>query len=196
MAAVWNWQKSMSTGLHLTAAEFDRMVACGAFEHLNRKIELIRGELREMNPAGPLHDDLIMYLTGWSARSTSPDEISVTSQTGLDLAELDSRPEPDLLWVRAGRYRQRHPTVRDVRLAIEVSHASLPTDLREKADLYAEAGIVEYWIVDATASCIHVYRNPQDKQYTDRSVANRDDKLSPWAAQDAMLDLADLFGND
>ena len=60
----------MSTGLHLTAQEFDRMVERGAFDHLNRKIELIRGELREINPAGPLHDDLITYLTNWSARST------------------------------------------------------------------------------------------------------------------------------
>jgi len=31
----------------------------GAFDHLNRKIELIYGEIREMNPAGPVHDDLI-----------------------------------------------------------------------------------------------------------------------------------------
>ena len=53
----------MSTGLHLKAQEFDRMVERGAFDHLNRKIELIRGELREINPAGRLHDDLITYLT-------------------------------------------------------------------------------------------------------------------------------------
>lgn len=52
----------MSTGLSLTAEEYDQMVQRGAFDHLNRKIELIRGELREMNPAGPLHDDLITYL--------------------------------------------------------------------------------------------------------------------------------------
>ncbi len=186
----------MSTGLHLTAGEFDRMVECGAFDHLNRKIELIRGELREMNPAGPLHDDLIMYLTGWSARSTLPDEISVTSQTGLDLADLDSRPEPDLLWVRAGRYRHRHPSAKDVRLAIEVSHSSLQADLLEKSELYAEAGIVEYWIVDAAGACIRVFRNPREREYTDQSIANRGDKLSPLAIPDAVLDLNDLFGSE
>ena len=196
MAAIWRVERTVSTGLHLTSDEFDRMVACGAFDHLHRKIELIRGELREMNPAGPLHDDLIMYLTGWSARSTSPDEISVTAQTGLDLANLDSRPEPDLLWVRAARYRDRHPSAEDVKLAIEVSHSSLQTDLREKAELYAEAGIVEYWIVDASASCVHVFRHPQDKEYTDRSIANRGDRLSPLVTRDAVLDITDLFGND
>ena len=62
----------MSTTLHLTAAEFDRMVGCGAFAHLHRKIELIRGELREMNPAGPIHGDLIIFLTNWSVSFDFP----------------------------------------------------------------------------------------------------------------------------
>lgn len=59
----------MSAGLNLTAEEYDQMVLRGAFDHLNRKIELIRGELQEMNPAGPLHDDLITYLTSSVNRS-------------------------------------------------------------------------------------------------------------------------------
>jgi Uma2 family endonuclease len=125
------------------------MVQLGAFDHLKRKVELIRGELQEMNPAGPLHDDLVTYLTNWSARSTSPKTTMVTSQTGLDLAELDSRPEPDLMWLRAKRYRGRHPSAKDVLLAIEVSYSNLHSDSTQKADLYAEAGIDEYWIVDA-----------------------------------------------
>ncbi len=186
----------MSTGLHLTAEEFSRMVECGAFDHLNRKIELIRGELREMNPAGPVHDDLIMYLNSWSARSTAPDSIMVTSQTGLDLAELESRPEPDLLWLRAARYRERHPSAADVKLAIEVSDSSLQSDLREKAALYAEAGIVEYWIVDANASCVHVYRHSKGTEYTDRSLANRGDQISPLAAESAVLEVSELFDGD
>jgi len=184
----------MSTGLHLTADEFDRMIERGAFDHLNRKIELIRGELREMNPAGPIHDDLITYLTNWSVLAASKHSMLVTSQTGLDLADLESRPEPDLLWLRDARYRQRHPASSDVRLAIEVSDSSLQTDLREKAALYAEAGIVEYWIIDANASCIHVCRQPQGSEYTDRSIASLGDKISPMAAQDAVLDLGELFG--
>lgn len=186
----------MSTGLHLSSEEYDRMVRCGAFDHLNRKIELIRGELREMNPAGPLHDDLITYLTNWSVLAASKESILVTSQTGLDLADQDSRPEPDLLWLRSARYRERHPSAKDVRLAIEVSESSLKTDLQDKAALYAEAGIVEYWIVDAGNSCIHVFRQPMEGEYKDRAVFRRGDKLAPLAAQGALLDLDGLFGAD
>jgi Uma2 family endonuclease len=186
--------QTMSTALNLTSDEFDQMVSRGAFDHLNRKIELIRGELREMNPAGPLHDDLIMYLNNWSFEAVAGEPIMVTSQTGLDLRSLQSRPEPDLLWVRAGRYLKRHPSASDVKLAIEVSSSSLQADLVEKAELYAEAGIVEYWIVDIGAKCVHVFRHPQGKEYTDRSASNLGERLSPLAAESASLEISGLFG--
>ncbi len=183
----------MSVGLHLTADEYDQMVERGAFDHLNRKIELIRGELREMNPAGPVHDDLITFLTNWSARATSPETIMVTSQTGLNLAELESRPEPDLMWLRAKRYRGRHPSASDVLLAIEVSYSSLQSDLQEKAELYAEAGIVEYWIVDAHGQCVHVFRRPIRREYTDHSVFSLGQLIAPLNAPDVSLDIHELF---
>lgn len=184
----------MSTALHLTATEYGQMVERGAFDHLNRKIELIRGEIREMNPAGPIHDDLIAYMTDWSVRTTDRRKIRVNVQTGLDLPSLQSRPEPDLLWVRAARYRDRHPTADDVKLAIEISDSSLQSDLIEKAALYADAGIVEYWIVDAKGPCIHVFRAPQAGEYARRSVAKIGELLLPLEPCITPLDLQDLFG--
>lgn len=52
----------MSKTLQVTVHEYDQMVERGAFEHLVGKIELVRGEICQMNPAGPVHDDLISYL--------------------------------------------------------------------------------------------------------------------------------------
>ncbi len=147
-----------------------------------------------MNPAGPLHDGLLLYLTNWSVLVASQRSILVTSQTGLDLAGLESRPEPDLMWVRAADYRQRHPTAADVELAVEVADSSLQRDLKEKAALYAEAGIVEYWIVDANASCVHVFRYPKGTEYTDQLVAHCGDRISPLIMEDAVLDVSELFG--
>ncbi len=183
----------MSTNLHLNTAEYGRMVERGAFDHLNRKIELIYGELRETNSAGPVHDDLIAYLNDWSVHATDRERIRVTVQSGLDLADLNSRPEPDLLWVRAARYRDRHPTAADVKLAIEVSGSSLYADLIEKVALYAQARIVEYWIVDAKGHCVHVFRSPQAGEYKQRSVAKIGEFLLPSEPCNYPLDLHDLF---
>lgn len=42
----------------ITGDQFDRMVDRGAFDGFPpSKIELIHGEIRIMNPAGPVHDD-------------------------------------------------------------------------------------------------------------------------------------------
>ena len=183
----------MSTHLHLKTAEYNRMVELGAFDHLHRKIELIRGEICEMNPAGPVHDDLIAFLLNWSVRATEASAIRVTVQTGLELLELDSRPEPDLLWVRADRYRDRHPMATDVKLAIEVADSSLQNDLVRKSALYAEAGIVEYWIVDVPAKCIHVFRRPNCGDYHELSIINPGQKLTPLAPCTLPLDVRELF---
>ena len=48
---------------------------------------------------------------------------------------------------RAGR-----PLAEDVLLVVEVADSSLGFDTGEKADLYAAAGIADYWVVDVVAS--------------------------------------------
>jgi len=182
--------------LHLSLAEYDAMVLKGAFDDLNRRVELIRGEIVEMNPAGPLHDDYITYLTTWSARASLASITMITSQTGVDLPEVESRPEPDVFWVRRARYRDGHPQAADVQLAIEVADSSLEKDLEIKRRLYAEVGIVEYWIVDCQNRCVHVFRDPEGTDYRSHRIASSTETISPLIAPDACLDLDDLFAGE
>jgi Uma2 family endonuclease len=183
----------MPTTIHLSLQEYDDMVNAGAFDRFPRKIELIRGELIEMNPAGPLHDHLITYLNNWSFRNSDPKQTQITSQTGLSLPGQVSRPEPDVMWLRLASYRDHHPMACDVQLAIEVAYSSLAYDLEEKRHLYAEAGIIEYWIVDAEANCIHVFTSPINGDYSARQVFKTGETLAPQINPDAKLNLQDLF---
>lgn len=171
------------------------MVACGAFEVINRKVELIRGAIIEMNPAGPVHDDLVDYLTDWSVRSTERAKVHIRIQSGVDLPQLDSCFEPDVFWVKARRYLDAHPTGADTLLAIEVADSSLRFDRTTKADLYAEAGIQEYWVVDVQGQCIYVMREvAADGHYGWQRTAKVDEVVSPLAQPGAVLNIADLFG--
>lgn len=92
----------MSSTLRITGAEYDRMIAAGAFTGINRRIELIHGELREMIPAGPAHEDIIDYLTRWSTQATVALDFVIRVQSSIDLD--DSRPKPDITWLKPGRY--------------------------------------------------------------------------------------------
>jgi Uma2 family endonuclease len=176
----------------LSGAEFDAMVDRGAFDCIEgKKVELIRGELRFMNPAGPIHDDYIDYLTRWSHNSTTRETANIRIQCGFVCD--DNRPEPDILWLQPRRYGRTRPTARDVMLLIEVSDSSLSSDLQEKADIYAEAGVQEYWVVDIPSSRIHVLSKSDSKSYRKIEIAVALQFVSPACLPTAKLDLTDLF---
>jgi hypothetical protein len=46
----------------ITIERYDQMIADGEFDGLEERVELIRGELHFMSPAGPYHGDVITYL--------------------------------------------------------------------------------------------------------------------------------------
>ena len=183
---------AMSIASKITGAEFDSMVDRGAFDGLKpRKIELIRGELRFMNPAGPVHDDYIDYLTRWSTDSTTSKIANIRVQCGFVCD--DDRPEPDVLWVKPRRYGRTRPTASDVMLLIEVSDSSLVSDLREKSDVYAESGVAEYWVVDIPGSRIHVMTKSDGKHYRIIEVVVPPTPLSPKCRPEVFLNTAELF---
>lgn len=187
-----NREFEVSIASKLSGAEFDSMVEKGAFDSLApRKIELIRGELRFMNPAGPIHDDFIDYLTRWSTDRTTAADANIRVQSGFVCDE--DRPEPDVLWLKPGRYGRKRPTADDVLLLIEVSDSSLSSDLHEKADLYAESGVAEYWVVDIPASRIHVMSRSDGKHYRDIKMVTPPTPLAPQCRPLAQLDTNELF---
>jgi len=181
----------MSTTLRISSEEYDRMIERGAFVGIGKRIELIHGELREMNPAGPVHEDYIDYLTRWSVESTTSGGVVVRVQSSI-FAD-DSRPEPDVTWLKAGRYADRHPSGADVLLLIEVADSTIAYDRGEKLAIYAAQAIAEYWIIDVQQRCLHIYTQPHGNGYKDHHVANKNDSISPRCVPTAELKLESLF---
>ncbi len=170
----------MSTVTHLTLAEYDRMIAAGAFEPREQHyVELIHGEIREMSPIGPPHEVILDYLTEWSFTSLPKGKVWVRVQNSIGIPELDSAPQPDLVWVARRDYSRGRPVGEDVLLVIEVSESSLRFDLGAKADLYATAGIADYWVVNIAAHTILVHRDPAGGHYRTVRTCAEADELHP-----------------
>ncbi|MFM8396434.1 MAG: Uma2 family endonuclease [Pirellula sp.] len=185
----------MSTIAKLSGNDFDRMVSRGAFVDIEPiKVELIYGELRFMNPAGPVHEGQIEYLTNWSYANTDRQEVSIRVQSSINCG--DHRPEPDLVWARRMPAKRMRPTHADVLLLIEVSDFSAEQDLGEKARLYAEHDIPEYWVIDVQAQQVHVHRTPNQGKYQSVQTANNYELISPLCQPSATLPLAELFDFD
>lgn len=184
----------MSTALRLTLDDFNRMVADGAFDGLRRRrIELIYGELREVTPPGPTHAEAVSRLNRWSMDSTSNRDDTVRVQDPIEIPDLDSAPQPDIVWARPKDYSSQHPRPRDVLLIIEVADSSLAEDLDEMAGLYAQAGIKDYWVVNLPDFCIEVFRQPKRGRYLERRAWQVGQKISPLAFPRVSLSVSGLF---
>ena len=73
----------------------------------------------------------------------------------------NSEPEPDVAVIRGelADYASRHPGALEIALVVEVADTSLVTD-RYKAQLYAEARIPTYWILNLSERVIEVFEEP------------------------------------
>jgi len=171
----------------LRRVEYERLVAEGAFE--DERVELLGGVIVEMSPRDPRHDFAIERLNARLVE-LGRGRASVRPQLSF-VASDDSVPEPDLALVPVADYSAAHPT--NALLVIEVANASLRKDRSIKAEIYARAGVPEYWVVDLAGRCVEIRTAPQDGVYTKLETARPGDKLVVRCLDGAALDVSDFL---
>ena len=157
------------------------------------RVELIHGEIVEMSPIGPRHAAFVNNLTQLLVLRLAGRAV-VSVQNPVVIAD-DSEPQPDLaiLGRRLLPYKEAAPEAADALLLIEVAETSLAYDCRTKLRLYAQAGVAEYWVVDAANETVHVHRDPGPDGYRDMRRVTGAATVSPLAFPDVTLPLADIF---
>jgi Uma2 family endonuclease len=144
----------------LKRLEFERLVSEGLFD--DERIELLGGAIVEMSPQDPRHAATITRLAEALMRAVGADKL-VRVQLPFAASE-ESLPEPDVAVVSRKDYDDRHPDA--ALLVAEVASTSLQKDRSLKSDVYAQAAIPEYWIVDLSKRSIEVRTVPLDGRYT------------------------------
>ncbi|MEY2881595.1 MAG: hypothetical protein RLZZ15_3975 [Verrucomicrobiota bacterium] len=144
---------------------------------VEERTELLRGAIVEKMTKTPLHVSVVERLYELFRAAGRPRRV-VRKEHPLTLA--DSEPEPDIAVV-AGEpndFRKSHP--RSALLVAEVVVSSEAID-REKAGLYAEAGVAEFWLVLPERDTIEVFTLPAAGKYTKKRVVRRGEKLATKA---------------
>lgn len=178
----------------LTIAEYERIVSSGVFDGPEpRRIELLQGVLSTMSPINYAHRVIVDELSAWAFAQFPRERFRVSIQQPIRLVATRSVPEPDLAVFNRGDLVGRHPGPEQTHLVIEVADSSRELDLTLKRDLYAVAGIAEYWVVDIPGRSLHVHRDPQQGAYPDLVVLRSGDVARPMAHPEAVLGLAGLF---
>lgn len=169
-----------------TVHDYHKMGDAGILRPDDR-VELIRGEIVEMSPIGPRHNGAINR-----ANRTLVSIVGDTAVVGVQGSvrlDLYSEPQPDfcLLRYRDDFYSTKHATPEDILLIIEMSDSSLNYDRKVKAQLYAEAGVPEYWIADLQADCLVAYCDPAGGSYQTVRELHRGTHVTPQLLRDCRI---------
>ena len=133
------------------------MTEIGFFQP-GERIELIDGLLLVREPQKSRHATAVRLVqqalerafgAGWDVRPQLPVALDDMSEPEPDAAVVPGDPRD---------YRDAHPE-RPV-LIVEVALSRLAFDRRQKASLYARAGIADYWVVNLVDRVLEVCREP------------------------------------
>lgn len=84
-------------------------------------------------------------------------------------------------------------TVEDIFLVIEISDTTLQKDRREKALLYAVAGIPDYWILDLNKRQVFIFRNFDGNRYQTELSLLPDRVCALVMLPEVQIPLSELF---
>lgn len=178
-----------------TCDEFHSATDAGLFE--GKWGILIDGEVLQMAAPNPAHN-ISLGLTEAQLRRAFGTGFWVRNQMGMPFG-LSTEPIPDVAVV-PGVPRDYPQDPRTALLVVEVSGTSLSYDRGEKANLYAAAGILDYWVVDLVNRQVEVFREPRPEptvrfgaNYTKVPAYLPGHEIAPLAMPTARVPVADLL---
>jgi Uma2 family endonuclease len=177
-----------------TRAECAAIEASGLWDR--QRLELVHGELiTKMGKKRP-HVNALVAVQAWLVRTFG--EQFVNPEAPIDVAPEDNptnEPEPDLVVLNqpSREFRDANPRPADLRLVVEISGSTLGFDLTTKAELYARAGVVEYWVVDLAARRLIVHREPGAGLYRSVTAYSEQETASPLASPGCEFRVLDAF---
>ena len=192
MEAVGPWEPTPNRK-RFTRKECEFLEQNGLF---TGRYELIDGEIIFKISQNPPHIFVIVLIANWLRRVFGEDYVvsQVSIEVGLADAEINA-PEPDVS-VRAQpavAFAACFPSPADLLLVVEVSDSTLRSDLRNKAALYARAGIVEYWVADIVGRRFVVHRAPTPDGYEDVTEYTAEARISCLSRPDMTALVSDLL---
>ncbi len=183
----------MSTTVqNITASDLLRLPADG------RRYELIRGELRQMTPAGPIHGRLAMRIAAHLFHHVEAHNLGTVyaAETGFQLAQdPDTVRAPDVAFVsrqRLGAIEETEgywPGAPDVAVEV-ISPSDRYTDVEDKVVEWLEAGSRMVIVVNPRQRVVTVYHSRTDIiMLTEEDTLDGGEVIPGW-----QLQINDVFG--
>lgn len=161
--------------------------------HPEERVELLQGQILQMAPKNPPHAATNLCAANLLNQRLAGKAL-VRIQDPIALSSF-SEPEPDIAVVhlKEGFYSDHHPSPSQVYLLIEIADTTLSFDRDQKAPVYAQAGIADYWVLDVNTKQIYVFRQPNQGTYQEERVLGETATLSLLAFPEVTIAVQQLF---
>lgn len=161
-----------------------------------QRCELIDGVVYMAAFPIPDHQFLAMALAALLWQQIVEPGLGIVYQVAGVVVSDDSALGPDIVIVRDDRVGIIGPTVIDggpPDIVVEVLSSNRHADLVRKRQLYEQAGILEYWILDGDADILTALELGDDGVYHERAVLTAADTLTSPLFPEFSLPLAQVF---
>ena len=177
-----------------TRSEYEQLQQKGLFDQ--QRVELVYGDLINKMGKNRPHVITLVWTMKWLIQVFGIE--FVNPETSINVSPEDNptnEPQPDLIVFKkpSNLIISRNPRPQELQLVIEVSDTNLHFDLTRKADLYARAGIVEYWVLDVAGRKLFVHREPQVGKYQSVTEYSEEESVAPLAAPQAQFLVSSAF---
>ena len=185
---LWKW----------TREDYYNLGELGFFD--GKRVELIYGEIVEKSPIHIAHANGVGLAASALTRTfASGYHVRVQQPFWVPGMTPGSEPQPDVSVIpRDWRDYTDHPTT--AVLLVEVADTTFFDDSTTKAELYATAGVADYWVLDLNNRQLHVFRDPQPltaglgaTAYKTRLTFGHSDAVTPVVAPGAIVRVNDLL---
>ena len=179
-----------------TRSEVEQMLDAGMFA--GQRFELIDGDLIDKTGQNPPHASAIQLCMVLLMKIFGAELVRVQLPMEAGPADRErSVPEPDLavLVDAEADFRRRHPSGREVALLVEVADTTLRHHALTKRDLYARAGVPEYWVLDLNTRRLIVHRglDVEKGQYASIQSYAEDEAVVAGSSLDQSIPVSSLL---
>lgn len=166
---------------------------------IKERVELFKGKIFKMSPApafvhqkvsGNLHGILFSYFEGKKCQlMTAPFDVRLPDKNG----EIYTVVQPDLCIICDEHKIDEKGCIGAPDLIIEIlSPGNSKKEMKNKFQLYQEAGVLEYWIVHPIEKCVWIYILENDK-FVQKDIIFDDEKLTSHIFPNIEIDAMRVF---
>lgn len=154
-----------------------------------QRTELLRGVIIQRMVPSPLHVSLVRRLHQMVESAAAPGTMAC-KEDPLTLHDSEVVPDVSVVLGTMRDYLKAHPDTALLTMEVAVSTEDLD---REKAFVYAEANVPEYWLILAERGLIEWHTEPRDGLYTRRQVFRVGEIVQSAVLPGLRVDLGELF---